>query len=79
LLIREVHGGSLTGHYVENKALLVLKEHYYWLSMSKDVQDILKRCATGKITKSHSLPEGLYTPLLVPTSPWVDVSVDFIL
>jgi len=47
--------------------------------MDKDVQDILGRCATCQIAKSHSLPQGLYTPLLVPTSPKVDVSMDFIL
>jgi len=32
LLIREVRGGSLASHYGENKTLLVLKEHYYWMS-----------------------------------------------
>jgi hypothetical protein len=79
LLIREVHGGSLAGHFGENKTLLMLREHYYWPSMSKDVQDILKRCATCQIAKSHLLPQGLYTPLPVPPSPWVDVSMDFIL
>ena len=47
--------------------------------MDKDVQDILRRCATCQIAKSHSLPQGLYTPLPVPTSPWIDVSMDFIL
>jgi len=27
----------------------------------------------------HTSPHGLYTPLPVPTLPWVDVSIDFIL
>jgi len=58
---------------------LVLKEHYYCPSICKDVQDILKRYATCQIAKGHSLPKGLYTPLPVPTSVWVDVSMDFIL
>ena len=43
LLIKEVHKGSPVGHYREKKTLLVVKEHYYWPSISKDVQDILKR------------------------------------
>ena len=30
-LVREVHGGSLAGHYGENKTSLVVKEHYYCL------------------------------------------------
>jgi len=77
--VRVVHAGSLVGHYGENKIALVLKEHYYWPSMDKDVQDILRRCATCQIAKSYSLPQGLYTPLPIPTSPWVDVSMDFIL
>jgi len=47
--------------------------------MSKDVQDMLKRCATCQIAKTHSFPKGLYTPLPVLSSPWVDVTVDFML
>ena len=47
--------------------------------MEKDVQDILRRCGTCQAAKSHTLPHGLYTPLPVPTLPWVDVSMDFIL
>ena len=41
LLIKGVHGGSLAGHFGESKTLTILKEHYYWLGMEKDVQDIL--------------------------------------
>jgi len=78
LLVREVHGGFLAGHYGENKTSMVLKGHYFWPGMDKDVQDILGRCATCQIAKNHSLPQGLYTPLPVPTLPWVDVSIDFV-
>jgi len=56
LLITELYGGSLAGHYGENKTSLVLKEHYYWPTMSKDMYDILKRCATCQIAKSRSFP-----------------------
>jgi len=31
------------------------------------------------VAKSHSLPYSLYTPLPIPTTPWADVSMDFIL
>jgi len=79
LLVREVHSGSLAGHYGENKTSLILREHYYWPCMDKDVQDVIKRCATCHVAKSHSLPQGLYTPLPIPTQPWEDVSMDFIL
>jgi len=79
LVIREVHGGSLAGHYGENKTLAMLREHYFGPGMSKEVQDCLKRCATCQVAKSHSLPQGLYTPLSVLSLPWVDVSMNFIL
>ena len=57
----------------------MLREHYFWPGMEKNVQDIIKRCSTCHIAKSHLLPQGLYTPLPIPTMPWVDVSMDFIL
>jgi len=47
--------------------------------MSKDVQYVLKRCATCQVAKSHLLPHDLYMPLSVPTLVWEDVSMDFVL
>ena len=63
----------------QEQALAMLRKHYFWPSVSKDTQYILRRCATCQVAKSHSLPHGLYTPLPVPTLPWVDVSMDFVL
>ena len=39
----------------------------------------MKRCGTCQAAKSHCLPHGLYAPLPIPTTPWVDVSIDFII
>jgi len=79
LLIREVHEGFLAGHFGEKKTLIMLKEHYFWPCMDKDVQDVIKRCVVCQMAKSHPLPQGLCTPLPVPSFLWEDVSMDFIL
>ncbi len=41
LLVREAHGGSLAGHF-SKKTLEVLKEHFYWPSMIKDVHKVVE-------------------------------------
>jgi len=64
-----VYGGSLADHYGEHKTLIILREHYYWPDMSEDAQDVLGRCASYQVAKSHLLFQGLYTPLPVPTGP----------
>ena len=56
-LLKEVHGGSLVGHYGQNKALIMLMGHYYWLGMSKDVQNVQTRRATYQVAKSHLLSQ----------------------
>ena len=47
--------------------------------MKKDVNRICAKYITCRKAKSKVLPRGLYTPLLVPSEPWVDISMDFIL
>ena len=47
--------------------------------MRRDVERICARCLTCKRAKSRVLPNGLYTPLPVPTEPCVDISMDFVL
>jgi len=57
----------------------MLKEHYCWPKMSKDVQHFVKRCSKCQMAKSHVLSRDLYTPLPAPLAPWEDVSLDFIM
>jgi len=46
LLIQEVDGGALAGHFRVEKTCSMLKEHYYWPKMSKDVEQFVKRGST---------------------------------
>jgi hypothetical protein len=79
LLVREAHGGGLMGHFGVKKTLDILHEHFFWPKMKKDVNRICGGCITCRKAKSKVLPHGLYTPLPVPSEPWVDISMDFVL
>ncbi|KAF7821063.1 Transposon Ty3-I Gag-Pol polyprotein [Senna tora] len=57
----------------------MLNEHFYWPNKRKDVEKICAKCIACKQAKSKSMPHGLYTPLPVPTEPWTDISMDFVL
>jgi len=56
LILREVHGGSMVGHFGEDKTYFIAKEHYYWPHMLKDIQDIIKRCSTCQVAKKKAIP-----------------------
>jgi len=43
------------------------------------VQRICEQCIACRKAKSRVQPHGPYTPLHVPTEPWVDISMDFVL
>ena len=46
--------------------------------MKKDVR-IYDKCIVCRQAKSKLKPHGLYMPLPVPSSPWIDISMDFVL
>lgn len=37
------------------------------------------RCVVCHQSKGHTTNSGLYLPLPIPTQPWTDVSMDFVL
>ncbi|XP_019435361.1 PREDICTED: uncharacterized protein LOC109341845, partial [Lupinus angustifolius] len=78
LLLREAHEGGLMGHFGSQKTLDILHDHFYWPHMRRDVQLLCEKCITCKRAKSKAMPHGLYTPLPVPDSPWIDLSMDFV-
>ena len=79
LLVREAHSGELMGYFGILKTKDVLSEHFYWPHMQKDVEKICTNCISCRQAKSTSKPHGLYQPLPVPTTPWTDISMVFIM
>lgn len=67
------------GHFGIFKTLEILKEHFFWPHMKRDVDRICNRCVTCKKAKSRVKPHGLYKALPIPSHPWTDVSMDFVL
>jgi hypothetical protein len=79
LLLQEAHGGGLMAHFGVYKTHEVLAAHFFWPRMCKDIERIVARCITCQKAKSRLHNHGLYMPLPVPTSPWIDISMDFVL
>ena len=77
-IIIEAHGGGLGGHFGRDKTVSLVEENLYWPKMVKDATRHVERCRTCHLAKSHAQNTRLYTPLPVPTAPWEDVSMDFI-
>jgi hypothetical protein len=67
------------GHFGVCKTHEVLAAHFFWPRMRKDVERVIACCTTCQKAKSHLSNNGLCMPLPVPTSPWLDISMDFVL
>jgi hypothetical protein len=59
--------------------LLETWQHYLWPKMRRDVERYMSRCTTCNRAKSRLNPYGLYMPRPVPSMPWEDIYMDFIL
>ncbi|RVW51647.1 Transposon Ty3-I Gag-Pol polyprotein [Vitis vinifera] len=69
LLVRETHGGGLMQCFQNRTGHSTGK-----FTGSRFTGDVINMQA-----KSRVLPHGLYTPLPIPSAPWVDISMDFVL
>jgi hypothetical protein len=67
------------GHFGVKKMEGVLATHFFWPRMRRDVERFVARCTTYQKAKSRLNPHGLYMPLPVPSVPWEDISMDFVL
>ncbi|PKU85105.1 hypothetical protein MA16_Dca018219 [Dendrobium catenatum] len=69
----------MAGHFGRDKTLALLKENFFWPTIKRDVERYIRSCRTCRVAKTQGTNAGLYMPLPVPDTPWVDISIDFVL
>jgi hypothetical protein len=62
-------------HFGVKKTEDVLAAHFFWPKIKRYVS----QCTTCNKVKSRLNPHGLYMPLPIPSVPWEDISMDFVL
>jgi hypothetical protein len=79
MLLQEAHGGGLMGHFGVKKTEEVLTTHFFLSQLRRDVERYVARRTTYNKAKSRLNTHGLYLPLPIPSAPWEDISMDFVL
>jgi hypothetical protein len=62
-----------------DKTFQLVVEQFYWPSMRREVDKLVKSCRVCQVSKGSATNAGLYLPLPIPKQPWTNVSMDFVL
>ena len=69
-IIRQHHDPVFAGHQGEKRTISNLRLHYYWPSMSKDVEKFIRECASCAKMKGDVLPKPLWVNYPKRQVPW---------
>jgi deoxyuridine 5'-triphosphate nucleotidohydrolase len=73
------HDNKTAGHFGQKKTLELITRNFYWPKMDEWIKSYVSTCDTCQRNKSpRHARYGLLQPLELPYSPWISVSVDFI-
>lgn len=78
-LLTEFHATPIGGHAGVAKTIVRVSENFYWEGLHNDVAQFFAKCVDFQVTKYETKRlTGLLCPLPVPSRPWEDLSLDFI-
>lgn len=75
-IIKDLHS---EGHVGRDRTLHLVTDSYFWPTLRRDVERFVARCRICQVSKGKATNAGLYMPLPIPTQPWTDISMDFVL
>ena len=78
-VLQLVHNSPMAGHSGFLKSYQRAKREFFWQGMKVDINLFVRECDVCQRIKSEtSAPAGLLQPLEIPTTPWTNVSLDFV-
>ena len=75
-IIRDRHN---EGHMGRDRTFELVATSYFWFTMWKEIYKFVRGCHSCQVSKGVATNAGLYLPLPIPSHPWSDVSMDFVL
>jgi hypothetical protein len=67
----------VAGHFIVEKIVAALQQHFYWMKLRQDVNKSIRSYVACAISKPNIKKQGMYT--LLPTSerPWESMLMDY--
>jgi hypothetical protein len=80
MILHVMHNVPYAGHLGYQKTLVVIKSHYFWPGMKKEIVEYIDRCMEcQKVKAENRHPLGLLQPLTISEWMWEVVTMDFIM
>ncbi|GKC48296.1 transposon ty3-I gag-pol polyprotein [Tanacetum coccineum] len=77
-LVKEIHAKGLSA-LGQDKTITSVESRFSWPQLKRDIGAFVKRCVMCQEGKGKAQNTSLYRPLSVSESPWVDMSMNFML
>ena len=78
-IMEEAHSSAYAMHPGSTKMYNILKEHYWWNGMKKEIASFVSRCLTCQQVKAeHQKPAGKIQLLPIPMWKWEKITMDFV-
>ncbi|KAL1274090.1 hypothetical protein QQF64_026904 [Cirrhinus molitorella] len=78
-VLSQVHQTPSSGHPGITATIHLLKNRFWWPTLTADTIHFIHNCPTCQTSKSpRHLPAGLLQPLPTPQRPWSHIAIDFI-
>jgi hypothetical protein len=79
VILKEMHNVKYGGHPGYQNIVAIVKRHYFWLDLKREIAEYITRCMEcQKVKAEHRHPAGLLQPLPISEWKWEVMTMDFI-